>query len=76
MFCLPVIENYFNIDLMAGGTIDFILSHLQIELIIRNGLIAIRTTIVKLLNDLLLCFGPHIGIFSNYLEPPNSNLIH
>jgi hypothetical protein len=53
MFCLPVIENYFNIDLMTGGTIDFILSHLQIELIIRNGPIAIRTTIGKFLNDLL-----------------------
>jgi len=41
---------YFDIDLFTGKALDLILPHLQIEFVIRDGLVAIGTTIGKLLN--------------------------
>jgi hypothetical protein len=37
----------------AGGTLDLIFSYLQIELIIGDGMVAVRTPIRKLINYLL-----------------------
>jgi len=45
--------HYLNISFFAGGTSDFILPYLQIESVIGNGLLTIRTTIGKPLNPLL-----------------------
>jgi len=46
------IGNHLDVDLFAGRALDLILSPLQIELIIRDRLITIRTTIRKFLNHL------------------------
>ena len=49
-------RHHFDIDLFTGETLDLILPYLQIELVIRDGLITIGTTIGKLLNHLLSQF--------------------
>lgn len=47
---------YFDVNLFTGETLDLILAHLQIEFVVGDGLIAIGTTIGKLLNYLFSQF--------------------
>ncbi len=64
------LRNNLDISLLAREALDGILSHLQIKLIIRDGLMAIRTTIRKLLNQMLFKFLLFpMFISSNHSEP-------
>jgi hypothetical protein len=57
------VRDYFNISLFTGGTFDFILSWLQVYIVIVDRVITIRAPIRKFLDDLFFQFGPHISIF-------------